>query len=604
VDVNKRTALHWAASNLNLDSARDLIKLGASLGVVDVQGKTPFHWAVSSVGPDSRALVQLLLKSKPQTAINWQDYEGRMPIHLAVIHTNLDIVSSLLSSPSCKINSLDNSLRTPLHLAAISGKPDICEYLLQHGAKYDMMDEGGTTAVHHAVQSGCVRTVEVFVGLGLEATVDAEGRTPLMWAAASGLLGMIGALKGNLENKDAAGYTALHTAVSCGMSSSCGALCAAGCDVNSETYDGITPLMIAAQLGYTQAALQLISYGTRLNHRDGEGRTAVHLASEAGQPYLIDVLSKAGATLNLQDRYGRSPLHLASYWGHIEVVRVLLDSLEGLVADPERLEVEGVEGVDGLSQQDNEGVCPLHWAVRRSHLDVVKLLLKSGAFPNNIAIMEFESKSVKVTPTDSALMDDNQDIVSVLLEHGGVRITRIYNIAATRIQAYWRGYRIRKSFYKRKKLFVKHEQLKAKNRRNRKKRRKETDAVHRKKKEDRTHPSVVVSGVNSNRNTTSNNNNHEEEEEEEENEHGNVDRSIGSPRSRVRRVAGRFLGSVVEGHQRSSYLRRVQPGDDQPLPNQREPEQEESDELRKVSLSTLLEPESRSESRFSYNLKQ
>ena len=47
VDVNKRTALHWAASNLNLDSARDLIKLGASLGVVDVQGKTPFHWAVS-----------------------------------------------------------------------------------------------------------------------------------------------------------------------------------------------------------------------------------------------------------------------------------------------------------------------------------------------------------------------------------------------------------------------------------------------------------------------------------------------------------------------------------------------------------------------------
>ena len=46
------------------------------------------------------------------------------------------------------------------------------------------------------------------------------------------------------------------------------------------------------------------------------------------------------------------------------MVRVLLDGLEGVVADPERLEVEGVEGVDGLSQQDNEGVCPLHWAVR------------------------------------------------------------------------------------------------------------------------------------------------------------------------------------------------------------------------------------------------
>ena len=37
-------------------------------------------------------------------------------------------------------------------------------------------------------------------------------------------------------------------------------------------------------------------------------------------------------------------------------------------------------------------------------------------------------------------------------------------------QAYWRGYRIRKSFYNRKPLFVKHEKLKrARKRRNRRK---------------------------------------------------------------------------------------------------------------------------------------
>ena len=34
-------------------------------------------------------------------------------------------------------------------------------------------------------------------------------------------------------------------------------------------------------------------------------------------------------------------------------------------------------------------------------------------------------------------------------------------------------------------------------------------------------------------------------------------------------IAGDFLGSVIEGHQRSSYLRRVQPGEDQPLPESR-----------------------------------
>ena len=32
--------------------------------------------------------------------------------------------------------------------------------------------------------------------------------------------------------------------------------------------------------------------------------------------------------------------------------------------------------------------------------------------------------------------------------------------------------------------------------------------------------------------------------------------------------AGNFLGSVVEGQQRSSYLRRVAPGEDAPLPRE------------------------------------
>ena len=43
------------------------------------------------IGPDSESLVKLLLKSKPVSTVNWQDYEGRMPIHLAVIHTSLGI---------------------------------------------------------------------------------------------------------------------------------------------------------------------------------------------------------------------------------------------------------------------------------------------------------------------------------------------------------------------------------------------------------------------------------------------------------------------------------------------------------------------------------
>ena len=44
-----------------------------------------------STGPDGKQLVNLLIKTKPLSVINWQDYEGRMPLHLAVIHTNKGI---------------------------------------------------------------------------------------------------------------------------------------------------------------------------------------------------------------------------------------------------------------------------------------------------------------------------------------------------------------------------------------------------------------------------------------------------------------------------------------------------------------------------------
>merc|ERR1712083_345522 len=41
-----------------------------------------------------------------------------------------------------------------------------------------------------------------------------------------------------------------------------------------------------------------------------------------------------------------------------------------------------------------------------------------------------------------------------------------------------------------------------------------------------------------------------------------------SPRTRIHKHASNFLGSMVEEHQRSSYLRRVAPGEDEPLPSQ------------------------------------
>ena len=84
-----------------------------------------------------------------------------------------------------------------------------------------------------------------------------------------------------------------------------------------------------------------------------------------------------------------------------------------------------------VDEQDNKGMCPLHWAVHRAHLDTVRLLLGAKAYPNNIGSLKLEESEevtvllniiqnitfsqVQLTPLDSALMAEREELVSILI---------------------------------------------------------------------------------------------------------------------------------------------------------------------------------------------
>ena len=144
-DINKRTPLHWAAAHGCYDQVGSLgflhkhlfwvntclllkvkiltNKLGADVGLIDVGGKTPLHWAASSSKDDAPRLVSLLIEIKPRslwhfcfcrkksknfmlctsfsrseskTVINWQDYEGRQPLHCAVTDSTDAVVAAII----------------------------------------------------------------------------------------------------------------------------------------------------------------------------------------------------------------------------------------------------------------------------------------------------------------------------------------------------------------------------------------------------------------------------------------------------------------------------------------------------------------------------
>ncbi|KAK2142467.1 hypothetical protein LSH36_951g03000 [Paralvinella palmiformis] len=432
-DKNKRTALHWAASYGNLEHVKMLIKQDSNIGIPDVEGKTPLHWAASSKGIQAVDCVQIILDTAP-SVINWQDYEGRTALHLAVADGNEAIVQALNKQKSleCNVSAFDNMFRTPLHWAAVLGHSHIAEMLLDSGADYASSDSNGATPLHYAAQNDYDETVSVFLQRkGLRDEPDMEGRTAFVWAAGKGADKVIQTFityKADMTQTDKTGGT--------GHASTVKLLLQNSAQVNMTDLQKHTPLFRACEMGHTNVVQTLIDNGARVDIQDQDGRSPLHWAALGGHAYICQTLIKYGIEPNIRDNNGRTPLQCAAYGGFVNCMSVL------------------IEHKADSNSQDKEGMTALHWACSKGHSDAVRLLIEFNAFPNH---MEFTED--RYTPLDYALMGEHYDVAQYMIEQGALSITGIQDIAALKIQAVFRGYRVRKTFVERKRLLMKHEQL-------------------------------------------------------------------------------------------------------------------------------------------------
>lgn len=458
-DKNKRTPLHWAASFGNVEHTKILIKQDSNIGIPDIEGRTPLHWAAAVEGSigltssgasegaaaqDTAGCVRLLLAALP-SVINWQDYEGRTALHVAAASGNLAVVNVLVSSAGCNVSALDNSFRTPLHWAAATGHARVVQALLKANADSASSDSSGATPLHYAAQNDFAETVEVF--LSHQTVVDepdVDGRTALMWAALKGANRVIRTwMKHTIGlqtmQTDKSGGSVLHAAALSGCVDTVRLLLDGfGADVDAVDSVRHTPLFRACDVGHTDIVQVLIENGARVDALDDEGRSPLHWAALNGHAFICQILIKYGIDPNVRDFSGRTPLHCAAYGGHVSCLSALAES-----------------GSD-CNAQDNDGMCTLHWACSAGRLEAVRLLVDGfGAFPNQI---EFGEE--RYTPLDCALVGEHHDVALYMVERGALSIAAIQDIAASKLQATWRGYRVRRAFLDRKELMMRHEQLK------------------------------------------------------------------------------------------------------------------------------------------------
>ena len=125
------------------------------------------------------------------------------------------------------------------------------------------------------------------------------------------------------------------------------------------------------------------------------GMTELHWACAGGKAWLVQACIEFNDDgVNATDEDGKMPLHFACLCADVDVVKLLLDS--------------GAQSY----RKDRNGKTPLHFACAHACVDVVKLLVESGA---QSSLYHYDSNGE--IPLDLAVMYDRVDTVALLLSY-------------------------------------------------------------------------------------------------------------------------------------------------------------------------------------------
>lgn len=180
--------------------------------------------------------------------------------------------------------------------------------------------------------------------------IDAQGRTPLWWAARLGQLDQAEAiteLRAQLNAADVDGETPLHAAVRANDPALLRWLLARGADPNRGARYGVTPLLLAADAGRLEAAAALLQAGADPDRPGPFGHTALQASVRQGDGRLTELLLAHAADPMRADDQGNTALHLAALIGaELPAQRLLAHR-----ASPDARNALGASPIDLAQQQ-------------------------------------------------------------------------------------------------------------------------------------------------------------------------------------------------------------------------------------------------------------
>lgn len=256
--------------------------------------------------------------------------DGIAPLHLAVADGKPELVELLLAH-GAHVNVRTRKGSSPLHLAAMYENPAIALMLLAKKPDLNGQNQYGWTPAMEAARLGHIKTLKAILEAGADPLLKAKDGRDLMMFAASG----------KQNSKEMVEF-----------------LYKKGIPCNTVDLEGKTPLIHACLSNQTKTALFLLDLLGDFRPNTQEG--------------IADLVT----------------MKYAIYANEQDVVKKLIEkkiplnfNLNDLYQTTKRLNTDGAYELLARNAIIKEGKFPLLWAAEKNNVDLIRLLLASGADP-------------------------------------------------------------------------------------------------------------------------------------------------------------------------------------------------------------------------------